>query len=274
MEPAMSQKDLKLSSDDQIGFFLPVLTEYTEKLAAILSRSLKKDINDAEWWIIVDQHKAGKLLNHHFLSAAWDDVRQFLQKQQKLFCFIEEKQQGLVESTFKIWVFFTPAGAAEYFRLQADRPKDFHPRQIQPLPYPSLLPVMLTASENNLTVNLSHVAQVMEKALEIIDIAEFFLDETDRQTFHHNLKQMISKPLAAEIEQLQLDIDRPAQSSGLLKRRLTAVLKLSWRFFRAHNELETSYFKKLLSDERDERMKGLKLAAKKVSDHIGTVTPS
>jgi len=263
----MNQKELSLPIDDQLAFFLPLLSDYCQKLSSVLSRSQKKDLLNAEWWIIFDPTKAGKLLNYHLLKEHWETLRHYFRKTQKLFFFIEEKKQGLVESAFKIWVFFSPATAASYFQSQPDKPKDFQAHRIQPLPFPDLTPSLLDRMEQTLTIDLSHVSQVMEKILDTIDLADHFLTDQDLSRFDLQLKNRLLLPLGNEIEQLQKDIGNTTLSASLVKRRLLAVFKLSWRYFRAHNELETRYFKKLISDDPDQRLKGLKLAAKKIADY-------
>ncbi|MBT3226519.1 MAG: hypothetical protein HN580_05910 [Deltaproteobacteria bacterium] len=262
----MSQSDKVPAKEDLVSFFLPHLTRHVGSLVTALSQHQKKDLSDAEWQIILNEKQAGKFLNHHYLKESWEEIERFLKQEVKLFYFLDEKQQGLVAQSFTIWVFFSPAIAAEYFNSLSEKPKNFSAQSIQPLPFPNLLDVFSTGfSEIISQDNLNNWLKI-EKAVEFIQISDFFLQKDDISELSKTVRRKITKYLSPEIQQLQEDIFSAISSPTILERRLQGVLKICWRYFRAKNELESKYYRKLLTDKPEERIKGLKLAKKKLID--------
>ncbi|NQU66193.1 MAG: hypothetical protein HQ517_18185, partial [SAR324 cluster bacterium] len=96
----MALSEMIPANEDLIGFFLPHLTWHIETLVTVLSRYKKKDLSDAEWLIILNEKRSGKLLNHHFLNETWEEMASFLKGKTKLFYFLEEKQHGLVAQSY------------------------------------------------------------------------------------------------------------------------------------------------------------------------------
>ncbi|MBC8246631.1 MAG: hypothetical protein H8E81_03525, partial [Deltaproteobacteria bacterium] len=102
--------------------------------------------------------------------------------------------------------------------------------------------------------------------VEFLDLSERFLQKDAVATLNKTVKRKITKCLSPEVAQLQEEIFSITVSPKIIERRLRAVLKISWRYFRAKNELENKYYRKLLTDKAEERIKGLKLAKKKLID--------
>lgn len=264
----MPEKQLKISIDEQVGFFLPIIENHVQKLATAISTAQKQDFTESEWLIIFSAKKSGKFLNHHFLTELWDDIASFLKKQAKLYFFIDSKAKGLVEKSYKFWLFFSPNTAADFFAGEIDKPHDFNQQNIKPVPFPDLVPPLIESVDTTLAISLSNNVKIMEKLNEMISLADFYLDGEELAAFDKHTKTAISDILSREIELLKTDIENPAISPGLIHKRLLETLKLGWRYFRAKNELETNYFKKIISEDNAERLKGLNLASKKVKDYI------
>ncbi len=262
----MPQSDKAPSKDELIGFFLPHLTQQVETLTTVLSRYKKKDLSDAEWQIILNEKQAGKFLNHHYLDESWDEIESFLKGETKLFYFLDEKQQGLVEQSFKFWVFFTPAVAVEYFKTLSEKPKNFSAQAIQPFPFPNLLDIFSTGFSDILDDQKLNNWQKIEKAAEFINLSDSYLENDAISQLNKVVRKRITKYLSPEIQQLQEEIFSTITSPKIIERRLRGVLKIGWRYFRAKNDLETKYYRKLLTDKPEERIKGLKLAKKKLID--------
>jgi len=262
----MPQSDKALSKEDLIGFFLPHLIRHIETLVTVLSRYKKKDLSDAEWQIILNEKQAGKFLNHHFLNESWDELERFLKSETKLFYFLDERPQGLVEQSFKFWVFFSPAVAAEYFKTLTEKPKNFSIQTIQALPFPNLLDIFSAGFSDIMDDEKLNNWQKIEKAAEFITLSDSYLEKDAISLLNKTVRRQIIKYLSPEIQQLQEEIYSTATSPKMIERRLRGVLRIGWRYFRAKNELESKYYRKLLTDKPEERIKGLKLAKKKLID--------
>lgn len=268
----MSEKQLNLSNEEQVAFFLPILEDHFDKLTSAIGETQDTDLSDADWFVILSSKKSGKLLNHHYLAELWDNIAEFLKKRVKLYFFMDAKSKGLVGKTYTFWSFFSPATAAEYFKRAKEKPTDFGPQNIKPVPYPDLVSPLTAAVDTSMSINLANNAKILEKVNDLISLAGYFLDKDTLVAFDFRTKRLVSEFLSNEIERLKTDIGNPAVSPTLLQKRLRLTLKLCWRYFREKNELESTYFKKLLSEEAQERMKGLKLASKKVTDYIANPT--
>lgn len=262
----MAQKELSIAIEDQVDFFLPIFQSYTEGMTKAFSQSREEDYTDAEWMIILNKGQFGQLLKRHFLLSSWADLEKFLQKKAKMFCFIEKKMKGLVGNEFKFWVFFSPTTAGEFFKHQVEKPKDFSMNSILPLPPPHLLEPMTEKITNILSNEKLSVFEYFEKTVELLKLADWYLPSDEIEQLDISLKKMIVNLMINETKSLQHDVNSPGISAGILKKRLRNFFKLGWRYFRAKNELETNYFKKLLSENNDDRLKGLRLAQKKVED--------
>lgn len=268
----MSTKSINISLDDQIHFFLPVFEAYVEKLAAALGQSEEKDYSNAEWVLIAEDNRVGKLLNHHVLKDSWEKCDLFLRREAKLYSFIEERISGLVEKSYKIWVFFAPSIANDFFKNQIDKPKNFSLKVIRTLPYIKLLEPAVETLQQILADSNSGPTQQINKALELLEIGEWFLPESDLTVLDSHLKKSIGSLILPETKRLMKDIYNRGASKVLLEKRLERLFKVGWRYFRKRNELESTYFRKLQSSEPDERGKGLKLLYKKVADYQKSIS--
>ncbi len=262
----MNQQTLNIPVEEVADFFLPLFQAYTDKLRTAFSQTKKKDYSEAEWFIISNNGNCGKLLKHHFLIESWDNFDLFLQRKCKLYCFIEEKAIGLVEKKYTFWVFFSPNDAGEYFKHQLEKPKNFNLDAIIAMPFIKMLDHMMEQTAIILNDKKSSVIDKVKKIFNILDLAEWYLPSDEIVQMDNHLKKEIVTLSDIEIEQLLLDIHNPGSSPIILEKRLNGLFRIGWRYFRAKNELETSYFKKLLSEKTEEREKGLRLAKKKVSD--------
>lgn len=263
----MSTKSLTVSLDDQIHFFLPVFEAYVEKLSAALSQADDKDYSKAEWILITDENRIGKLLNHHMLKDTWENCDLFLRREAKLYCFIEEKISGLVEKTYKFWIFYSPDVANGFFKNQIDKPKNFNAKAIRTLPFIKLLEPAVETFQRLLSDANAGATQQINKALELLEIGEWFLPDADLTILDSQVKKGIGALILPETERLLKDIHSHGTSKVLLEKRLSRLFKIGWRYFRKRNELESTYFKKLQSSDPSEQEKGLKLIFKKVSDY-------
>lgn len=262
----MPQSDKAPSIDELIGFFLPHLTRHVENLVTVISRYKKKDLSEGEWQIILNEKQAGKFLNHHYLNESWDEIERFLKSEAKLFYFLDEKQLGLVEQSYQFWVFSSPAIAAEYFKTLSEKPKNFSAQTIQPLPFPNLLDIFSTGFLDIMNDEKLNNWQKIEKAAEFISMSDSYLEKDAISQLNKTVRRQITKYLSQEIQQLQDEIFSKIASPKIIERRLRGVLKIGWRYFRAKNELESKYYRKLMTDKPEERFKGLKLAKKKLID--------
>ena len=269
----MSEDALSVKADTQVEFFLPIFEAYIEKLVQAFSQSRKKDYSDAVWQLILKDGHVGKLLNHHVLLDAWEPMALFLRRESKLYGFIEEKQAGLTEMTYKFRTFFSPDDANSFFKNQIDRPKDFNANAIITLPYIKLLEPISTKVDRVIADKEAGIIEQMKRVLTILSIAEWYLDEADFTVFDVHLKKSVAGIALSESMQLLKEIRNPSASQIVLEKRLKGVFTIGWRYFRAKNELETRYFKKLTSEDPYEVEKGLKLMIKKVSDFRKTQSP-
>ncbi|NQU65933.1 MAG: hypothetical protein HQ517_16855 [SAR324 cluster bacterium] len=108
--------------------------------------------------------------------------------------------------------------------------------------------------------------QKIEKTVEFLNLADMYLQKEAVMALNKSIKRKITKCLSPEVAELQKEIYSTVITPKILERRLRAVLKICWRYFRAKNELETKYYRKLLTDKAEEQIKGLKLAKKKLID--------
>lgn len=262
----MTQNSLSTESEKLIQFFLPHLTRHIEGVTAVFAKAEKKDLSDTDWLIILNETQSGKFLNHHYLSESWTEVESYLRRKTKLFCFLAEKQEGLVGSSYTFWVFFSPTTAAEYFKSQLQKPKNFSAQAIRQVPFPKLQDAFLGRFDEILNHSETPFWQKLEQTADILKLSDRYLDKGGIEAVDQVVKRKTIKFLSPEIEKLQEEIVGPNASSSIVARRLKSVLRIGWRYFRAKNELETKYFRKLLSEEADERIKGLKLAKKKLID--------
>lgn len=262
----MSTKPLKISLDDQIHFFLPILEAYVEKLSTALTQSENKDYSKAEWVLIAEDNRVGKLLNHHILKDSWENCDLFLRREAKLYSFIEERASGLVEKTYKFWVFFSPSVANDFFKNQIDRPKDFSLKVIRTLPYIKLLEPAVETLQQLHSDKEAGPTQQINKVLELLEIGEWFLPEADMTILDSHIKKRVGSLILPETQRLMKDIHSRGASKVLLEKRLERLFKIGWRYFRKRNQLESTYFRKLQSGDPSEQEKGLKLIQKKVSD--------
>lgn len=264
----MSRQSKTVSREDKVDFFLPVFSAYLEKLTQALSQSHHKNYSDAEWILIFENKRMGKLLSNHMLLEAWDDFEDFLKKEVKLLAFIEEKASGLVEKTYKFWTFFSPDHAIAFFKNQVDQPKNFSSKSIIPLPFVKLVEPLIEILKRNLKDDKISIIKKIEKSRMVMEMGQEFLKEDELSRFDDNFKRLISGITRSETRTLLNEIRSTGTSPVLLEKRLQGIFDIGWRYFRAKNAIENEYFRKLLSEEDSEREKGLKLTLKKVSDYL------
>lgn len=263
----MALESLSLNSSQQVEFFFPVFEAYVEKLVQAFSQSKNKDYSDAVWQLIQTDGHIGKLLNQHVLVDAWDNMSGFLKRDSKLYGFIEEKQSGLTEMTYKFWLFFSPNDANDFFKNQVDRPKSFNTNAIITLPYIKLLEPMIEKLDMTIGKKEISVVERIKMNVSNLELAEWYLTEADFTIFDTHFKKAITNLAFAETANLLKEFRNANASQQGLERRIKNIYEIGWRYFRAKNELETRYFKKLLLDDPAEIEKGLKLMYKKVSDY-------
>jgi len=262
----MNPGDTPNPNEGRILFFLPHLMQHFAEITEVFGRVEKEDLSDAEWMIILNNRQSGKLLNHYYLNEAWSAMDSYLKQKTKLFCFLDRKQKGLTETACTFWAFFSPAEAAEYFRDQPDRPKAFSAQAIRPVPFPRLEKAFLDDFAKLMSKPEISAWQKLEKTADILKLSEEYLQQKALQEVDDAVKRQTIRLLNPEIASLQEEIFGHGAGSTIMARRLKSVLRIGWRYFRAKNELETKYFKKLLSDQAEERIKGLKLVKKKLID--------
>ena len=263
----MVSEILSIKTESQVEFFLPVIEAYIEKLGQAFSQSKEKDLSQATWQLILEDGNVGKLLNQHVLLDCWKEMSRFFKREAKLYGFIEEKQSGLTEMDYKIWLFFTPNVANDFFKNQIDRPKGFNTGNIITLPYIKLLEPVTEKLDRIVNDEDLGIIDKMKRSLDTLNLAEWFLDEADFTIFDAHFKKAIVGVVVLECGALIKEIKKPAINSVILEKRLGSLFKIAFRYFRAKNELETRYFKKLLTDDLLEIEKGLKLTFKKASDY-------
>ncbi len=264
----MTDKKIPISPDQQVSFFQTIIEAYFETLKQAFSKSKGKDFGEAEWVLIQQSGRIGKIFNPHVLVDTWEQMELFLRRESKLLCFIEEKPSGLMESEYKFWLFFTYETAENFFKNQVDKPKGFRTGAVTGLPYLKLLEPVTAKLDQVLKDKEINSNNKVGKIVEILEIGEWYLDQQDFTILDVELKKGVKQVLMAEVKSLLQSIGNPRLSSLLLEKRLRNVFKLGWRYFRSRNELESKYFKKLLSENNDDREKGLKLTAKKIVDAI------
>ncbi|MFH2133311.1 MAG: hypothetical protein ABIK68_23280, partial [bacterium] len=220
-----------------------------------------------EWRIIIHSRQSGKLLNHHYLSEAWEEMESFLKQKIKLYYFLDEKQQGLVAQSFTYWLFFSPATAAEFFKQQPEKPKNFSAQAIRTVPFPNLLEAFNTGFLEIVDDDKLHNWQKIEKSADLLKLSDLYLQKEDAVKMDETVKKKIIQFLSPEIAELQEEVISSVSAPKIVQKRLKGVLRFGWRYFKANNELETKYFRKLMSNNGEERLKGLKLAKKKLIDY-------
>jgi hypothetical protein len=262
----MASESLKITPDAQVDFFMSIIEAYVDKLTQAFSQSHDKDYAKAEWVLILENGHIGKLLNHHILVDAWEQMEFFLRRDGKLYSFIEEKPSGLMEFEFKFWLFFSPDTATRFFKNQIDKPKGFSKSAITSLPFLKLLEPISTKLEKLLADKETKSLTQVQKIIEILELSKWYLDKQDFTILDVQIRKGVREIILAEAESLLQSIKNPRTSSLLLEKRLKNIFKLGWRYFRSKNELESKYYKKLLSENLEDREKGLKLTLKKVTD--------
>ncbi len=262
----MSENEATQASEELIQFFLPHLTQYIKSLTEVFARVENKDFSEAKWLLIFSDKQSGAFLKHHYLSESWEELDRYLKRKGKLYYFLEEKQQGLVAQSFTFWLFFSPATAADYFKSQVDRPKNFSAQAIRPMPFPDFKDAFLDTFTAMMGDEEISNWQKIEKTADILKNSDIYLQPESVKEVDQFIKRKVIKYMSPEIVLLQDEIFKPGVSPKILERRLRSVLRIGWRYFRAKNELETKYFRKLLAPSAEERIKGLKLAKKKLID--------
>jgi len=262
----MTHSSFKFSDEQQIDFFLPYLSDYKHELVSKLSDLKKEDYSDAEWHIIFDSKKSGLFLKHHSLGVVWESFQQFLKKEAAYYGFIEENTTGLMQKSFIIWVFSSPAMAGDYFKHQLKIPKGFNPKSIITLPFPSLFPIFTDTVQkriSNLTVG---VPTRIQDTLEILSLADEFLQPDERKKLDRYVIKKSWGTINKEILQLKEDHQNPTSKEKPQKRRSQNLLLITRKYLVIKDAMDKKYIKKLLSDQAEDRLKGLKLLAKKLQD--------
>ncbi|MBU2510929.1 hypothetical protein KJ966_06310 [bacterium] len=262
----MDDKDFSITTEELGEFFFPIIEAYIKTVEGALSQTKNKDMSGALWKLIPEDSHVVDLKKQHAIVSSWDQFDLFLRREAKFYGFIEEKQSGLVEIDFVIWVFFSPATANSFFNHLVDKPKHFNTKAIITLPFVKLLDPVIKKLDYFLAADNDSASKKISKTLKILDLGDRYLNDQDFTILDSHIKKSIVQLTQAETGQLLKDIKNPNASSILLKKRLNGLFRIGWRYFRSKNELETRYFKKLLLEDLPEREKGLKLMSKKITD--------
>ena len=254
------------SLESEVQFFFPVLEGYIGNLTLAFNKSKNKDYSGATWQLIQENGQIGNFLNPHVLLISWEQMQLFLKKERKLHCFIETKHSGLMEENYTFWLFFSPDTATGFFKNQVNRPKEFKPSAIIGLPFIKLLEPIYTKLDHLQKDSEISTIDKTRKIVEILELGELYLNEQDRTVLDDQIKKGVKTTVVAEAKSLLESIGNPRVSSMVLEKRLANLFRIGWRFLRTKNELESKYFKKLLSQENSEREKGLRLTLKKAMD--------
>ncbi|MBT4286569.1 MAG: hypothetical protein HOD92_04470 [Deltaproteobacteria bacterium] len=252
--------------ETQILFFLPLVENYTKQLEFAFSKKNKQASSEHEWLFIIDENESGKFPKHYVIEKIWNQFILYLKNESKIYCFIEEQTAGLGVIKSKYWLFFSPKTANDFFTRQLDRPKGFSLKKIITIPFMNILTPIQEKVSTILDDGNSNPKIKISEAFQFLNIAEFYLLEEGLKEFDQFFRSAISFYLLSEVLLLQKDITNPNLSSGIVQKRLQYIFKLCWRYFRSDNELESNYYKKMISVTNSEVIKALKLAEKKIKD--------
>ena len=254
------------SPEEQILFFLPLVENYIEQLEVAFSKKCKQQSSEHEWQFIINENESGKFPKHYVIEKIWNEFVLYLKNETKIYCFVEEQTAGLGVIKSKYWLFFSPKTANDYFTKQIERAKGFNLKKIITIPFLNIHNPIQEKVKAALNDENSNLKMKISAAFQLLNMAEYYLPEEHLKQFDLYFQASISFYLLNEVLALQQDIDNPNLSANIVQKRLKHVFKLSWKYFGTRNELETTYFKKMISLINSEVIKGLKLAEKKIRD--------
>lgn len=263
----MSNVNIKLSTSTQIKLLLPVLEQFTQNIGQVVETHYKTEVADADWFFISDDLKKLKWLKEHTFEVIWEQFKGYLSGEKKIFAFIEKQAVGLMNTEQTVWLFFSPVSAKDYFNKQVNAPKGFNVKSLINVPRIDLLaPLNQIVSELSSSKGLQ-ASQKLKNYTEILKLSDLYMLEEHKVSFHKSYKSLVKEDLHKEIQVITEELEI-GSLEGIRKGRgrLVCVFISCWRFFRRQNQLEGDYYKKLISDDKDEVLKGLKLAGKRVSD--------
>lgn len=254
------------SPEEQILFFLPLVEHFIEQLEIAFGKKYKQQSSEHEWMFIIDEKEAGKFPKHYIIEKIWNEFALYLRSEVKIYCFIEEQTAGLGAIKSKYWLFFSPKTASDYFTNQLERPKGFNLKKIITIPFLNIQSPIQEKVKTVLNDENASLKIKISESYQLLNMAEHYLTKEQVKQFDLYFQTSISFYLLNEVLSLQQDIDNPNLSANIVQKRLQYVYKISWKYFGTRNELETTYFKKMISLTNSEVIKGLKLAEKKIKD--------
>lgn len=262
----MTHSSIKLSDEQKIDFFLPYLSDYKHEMAKMLSELRKEDCSDSQWQLIINIKKSGLFLKHHSLGEVWESFQLFLKKESPFYGFIEAQTKGLVEKSFIFWIFSSPTLAGDYFKHQLKIPKGFNQKSIITLPFPSLFPLFTTSAQKRITNSAVGTPTRIQDTLELLILADEFLQPDEMKKLDRFVIKKGWGTIIKEVKQLKEDHQNPASKEKSQKRRSQNLLLFIRKHLVIKDAMDKKYLKKLLADQPDDRLKGLKLLTKKLQD--------
>ncbi|MBU3915344.1 hypothetical protein KKA14_07400, partial [bacterium] len=145
-------------------------------------------------------------------------------------------------------------------------PKEFKAQSIISLPFLKLLEPLIDKITRTLNDDKMSVIDIINNIFDTLKLADWYLGAQEMENLNEFVKSSLVPLALNEIGSLLNDIHNTGYSPVLMQKRLNGIFKIGWKYFRAKNELETDYFKKLLLENPEDREKGLKLTKKKVTD--------
>ena len=254
------------SPEEQILFFIPLIENYKKQLELAFSTKSKQASSEHEWFFIINENESGIFPKHYVIEKIWNPFVLYLKNESKIYCFIEEQTAGLGAIKSKYWLFFSPKTANDYFTRQLDKPKGFSLKKIITIPFMNILNPIQEKVSATLDDSNSNLKLKITEAFQFLNIADSYLLKDGLKEFNQFFRSAISFYLLSEVLLLQKDIANPNLSANIVQKRLQNVYKLCWRYFRSRNELESNYYKKMISVTNSEVIKALRLAEKKIKD--------
>lgn len=262
----MSDINIKISNSTKIKLLLPILEQFTRNVGEAVENNYKTEIVDSDWFVISENHEKLKWLKEHTFEVIWEDFEAYLSNEKKMFAFIEKKATGLTNTEQTVWLFFSPVTAKDFFNKQIDAPKNFKIKSLINIPRIDLLAPLTKIISDLIADQKLSPSQSLKKLVELLKLSDLYMIEENRAAFQEFYKTHIGGPLLKEVKVLKEELGM-GTLDGLKKgrSRLVCVFILCWRFFRGDHQMEAEYFKKLLENEKDAVLKGLKLAENKLS---------
>jgi len=220
----MKEKKLSISIEDQLEILLPAFENYAQETKEGLQTERGEEGYTIEMRMIFAPNKEDLFPKRYVLQESWGMVQEFLSGTKQLKCIVEKGEKGLVKRNPVYWVFFDAKIAHSFFS--------------------------------------SHTVPKIKKVIDLITLADWYLEKERALSLDSFVRKQISPLLLVELGRVIESQSKP--NASLPEKRIKRLFKLGSRYYRARNELESSYFNKILSDDMKERLKGLKLMQKKV----------